>query len=284
MKKYFVFVVFLLAFREAQATDKIWMPLGTPQVTAVTTPSKSPTLTTLSPSAQPSMTPVALVPGDDHWISRYPDGTTESEGDHVGGKKDGIWKYYRPDGTECREVEFKDGAMTGGLVLWSPDGQQKYFGHFTDLIDKVTPGHFTVTALLPYLMDLAGNGKDEIVLLARSDGDSLLMVLTQDGDLLDSKQTNGNADDLIFGTVKKGGPVCFGYDAGCDPNFGSCNWEFDIWDGQKIKTVLQYNGWYGKSGPFTLPVFKVVDGLIEIVTDNGTFKWNEAAGEFKIAK
>lgn len=266
----------------ASATEKIWMPMGTPQVTPVAT--KQPTAqATPQAAAQASGSAVTV---DGHWICTYPDGKTESEGDYVGGQKDGVWKYWREDGSEIREVEFKSGALTGNVVLMDPAGNQVFFDHFTDLVSKNLPFDFKVKTLVPYLADLDSDGRDEIVLIARSGDNSQILALDNKGGLLDSKFVDGLADDFVFGTVKKGSPVCFGYDSGCALSGGVCTWEFDQLVDGKIKAVLQYNGWYGKSGPFTLPVFKDVngDGSNEIVTDNGTFKWNDASGEFKMMK
>jgi antitoxin component YwqK of YwqJK toxin-antitoxin module len=278
----------------AGATERIWMPMGTPQVTpaasAQSTPQQTvqPTETAPVQSAAAPSPSGAAVTQDGHWIFAYPDGKTQSEGDYVGGKKDGIWKYWREDGSEEREMEFKAGALTGNVLLYDPAGNQAFFDHFTDLIAKNLPYGFKIETVLPYLMDLGSDGQDEIVLIVRpvdAATPSQLQVLDNKGAFLDGKDTDGLADDLVFGTVKKGAPVCFGYDSGCALSGGTCNWEFDQFTGGKIKRVLQYQGWYGQSGPFTLPVFRDQgDGTNEIVTDNGTFKWNDQAGQFKIAK
>jgi hypothetical protein len=285
LKFVIIFGMLFLISCNAGATEKIWIPMGTPQVT----PSAGTSVPT--PQETPQAPGAGAVPGtgpgkDGHWIYTYPDGNPESEGDYVAGQKDGVWKYWREDGSEIRELEFKNGTLTGNIVLLDPFGKQVYFDHFVDLISKDLPFGFKVKAIVPYLIDLAGDGKNEIVLIARSDDGSQLLVLDDKGAFLDIKQIDGLADDFVFGSVKKGDPVCFGFDSSCALSGGVCNWEFDQWDGQKIKTVLQYDGWYGKSGPFTLPVFKDVnnDGSNEIVTDNGTFKWDEKSGTFKMAK
>lgn len=289
-----VYALFLLV-GTAGATEKIWIPMGTPRVTPVDSASPTPQQTTqpmmeATPHSNtlPSIAPGASVSQDGHWIFNYPDGKIESEGDYAGGKKDGVWKYWREDGTEEREIEFKAGDLTGNVLLYDPSGGQAFFDHFADLVSKNLPFGFKIAALLPYLMDLDSNGQDEIVLIARpmdTSTPSQILVLDNKGGFLDGKESDGLADDFVFGTVKKGAPVCFGHDSGCALSGGTCSWEFDQFVGGKIKTVLQYQGWYGRSGPFTLPVFKDQgDGTNEIVTDNGTFKWNDRAGEFKMVK
>src|SRR5581483_10089100 len=190
----------------ALATEKIWMPVGSPQVTPNSALTPTPTLSSFA--HQVTTTPVPPSPGNDYWLSTYPNGTLESEGNHVGGQKDGVWKFYRPDGSECREVEYKNGALTGNVVLFDGDGGQKFFKGFTDLVQKGLPDGFQLKTLLPYLVDLSGNGDNGIIVLARSADQSVLMVLDKKGKLLDSKQTAGLADDLLFGRVKKGMPLC----------------------------------------------------------------------------
>jgi len=282
---FFIFCLFLIS-GTVTATEKLWIPLGQPDgqmVDAVQKPNAQGTVTLVA-----SLTPhptETVVPGtqvkDGHWIYKYTDKTLESEGDYAVGNKEGVWKYYRPDGGECRELEFKDGAMTGSALLWSPSGSQKYFDHLTDVIQKVVPSDFKVKTLLPYWVDLLGDGDHQILAIARSDSTSLILVLDPNGNLLDSKIFSGFVDDFTFGEIKKGGDVCFGYDISCDASLGVCQWEFDIWDGMKIKTVLEYQGWYGKAAPFTMPVFQDLKGQTGIVTDNGTFQWDDAKQSFK---
>jgi hypothetical protein len=134
---------------------------------------------------------------------------------------------------------------------------------------------------LPYWVDLLGDGDHQILAIARSDSTSLVLVLDPNGNLLDSKVFSGFVDDFTFGEIKKGGQVCFGYDISCDASLGVCQWVFDVWDGMKIKTVLEYQGWYGKTTPFTMPVFQDLKGQTGIVTDNGTFQWDDAKQSFK---
>jgi hypothetical protein len=284
-----IFILIMMPFftmGTLQATEKIWMPLGQPEGQLIQviqgTPNPQGTEIPISnPTEQPTET---VVPGvtakDGHWIYKYANNHPESEGDYSVGKKEGVWKYYRPDGSESREIEFKDDAMTGNAVLWAVDGNQKYFDHLTDVIQKVVPPDFKLKTLLPYWVDLQSNGNYELLAIARSDTSSLVLVLDPDGNLLDSKVFDGLADDFIFGEIKKGGPVCFGYDSSCDSHLGVCQWEFDLWDGSKIKTVLQYEGWYGNNNPFVMPVFQEIQGQAGIVTDNETFQWNETQQTF----
>ncbi len=284
-----IFILIMMPFftmGTLQATEKIWMPLGQPEGQLIQviqgTPNPQGTEIPISnPTEQPTET---VVPGvtakDGHWIYKYANNHPESEGDYSIGKKEGVWKYYRPDGSESREIEFKDDTMTGNAVLWAPDGNQKYFDHLTDVIQKVVPPDFKMKTLLPYWVDLQSKGNYELLAIARSDTSSLVLVLDPDGNLLDSKVFDGLADDFVFGEIKKGGPVCFGYDSSCDSHLGVCQWEFDLWDGSKIKTVLQYQGWYGNNNPFVMPVFQEIQGEAGIVTDNGVFQWNETQQTF----
>ncbi len=274
MKILLCFIVLICA-GQSRATEKIWIPLGEPVGEKLSVIQGTP-MPNFTPSVQstPLSTSSALVK-DGPWIYKYKNGNTESEGDYSSDKKDGIWKYFLEDGTESREMEFKDGVLTGKVLLWAPDGAQKYFDHFTDVIQKIVPIEFKVRVLLPYLVDLLGDGNHEIVLIARSDDGAMVLVLNDQGELLDSRTFDGFADDFIFYPLKKGGPIFFGYDMACALSGGVCSWEFDLFDGKEIKTVLQYQGWYGKSGPFTMPSFKNTDGIPQILTDNGTFQWND---------
>jgi hypothetical protein len=282
---FLIFCLFLIG-GTVRATEKLWVPLGLPDgqtVDAQSRPNAQGTAVLVpNPTPHPTET---VVPGirikDGHWVYKYIDKTPESEGDYAGGNKDGVWKYYRPDGSECREIEFKEGQMTGGALLWSPGGSQKYFDHLTDVIQKAVPSDFKVKTLLPYWVDLLGDGDHQILAIARSDSSSMVLVLDLNGNLLDSKVFSGFVDDFTFGEIKKGGDICFGYDISCDAALGVCQWEFDIWDGTKIKTVLEYEGWYGKTNPFTMPVFQDLQGQTGIVTDNGTFQWDDTKQSFK---
>ena len=83
------------------------------------------------------------------------------------------------------------------------------FDHLTDMIQKVVPSDFNVKTLLPYWVDLLGDGNNQLLVIARSDKSSLVLVLDENGNLLDSKIFDGWADDVLFGEIKKGGPVCF---------------------------------------------------------------------------
>lgn len=287
MKRAFLSLIFFFTVGMLQATEKLWVPLGQPDGQLVQmiqgTPNPQGTKIPISnPTEQPTE---MVVPGvtakDGHWIYKYTNNHPESEGDYSAGKKEGVWKYYRPDGSESREIEFKDDALTGNAVLWAVDGNQKYFDHLTDMIQKVVPFDFKVKTLLPYWVDLLGDGNHQILTIARSDNSSMVLVLDLDANLLDSKIFSGLTDDFIFGEIKKGGSVCFGYDTACDVKLGVCQWEFDLWDGSKIKTVLQYQGWYGNNNPFVMPVFQEIQGQAGIVTDNGTFQWDETSQTFK---
>lgn len=289
MKRLFLFV--LLAWAQASwATEKLWIPEGTPTGGTVpilkSTPDAQGTSVPLvQPTPMYTETPVIGTPvKDGPWVYTYPDNKTpESEGDYALGQKEGVWKYYRPDGSECREMEFKDDQLTGNVVLWAPDGSQKYFDHLTDLIQAAVPSDFKVKMILPYWVDLLGDGDHQLLVIARSEKSSLVMVMDDSGHLLDSRPFDGMVDDFVFGEIRKGGPLCFGYDSSCDGSLGVCQWEFDIWDGSKIKTVLQYQGWYGKTNRFVLPVFQETQDETRIVTDNGTFQWDESQGVFKKA-
>jgi hypothetical protein len=285
MKISFLILVLFFCGGLLQATEKLWVPLGQPagqmMGEVVGTPDAQGKAALVSDSTPIPTETVGPKLKDGHWIYKYTDGHSESEGDYSADKKEGVWKYYRPDSTECREIEFNDNVMTGNAVLWAPDGSQKYFDHLTDVIQKAVPSDFKVKTLLPYWVDLLGDGNHQLLVIARSDTSSLVLVLDQDGNLLDSKIFTGLTDDFIFGEIKKGGPVCFGYDVACDLQLGVCQWEFDIWDGSKIKTVLQYQGWYGNNNPFVMPVFQDIQGQTGIVTDNGTFEWDEAGQTFK---
>ncbi len=277
-------LLFLFAFLTAgslRATEKLWIPLGTPvgqTVEAVqATPNAQGTAVLMAnPTVQPTET---VVPGvrvkDGHWAYKYPDNHTESEGDYDMGKKNGVWKYYSADGSEVREMEFSQDRLTGGAVLFGVNGGQKYTDHITDMVQKVVPVDFKVKNVLPYWLDLLGDGDHQILVIARGETSSMVLVMDPNGNLLDSKVFNGLVDDFIFGEIKKGGPICFGYDMACDAGLGVCQWEFDVWDGSKLKTVLQYQGWYGKNAPFTLPVFQYVLDQPAILTDNGHFQWDE---------
>ena len=287
MKYFFLIMFFFFTAGILRATEKLWVPLGQPdgQLVQVIQGTPNPQGTKIpvsNPAEQPTET---VVPGitakDGHWIYKYVNNHPESEGDYTIGKKEGVWKYYRPDGSESREIEFKDDTMTGNAVLWAVDGSQKYFDHLTDVIQKVVPSDFKVKTLLSYWVDLLGDGNHQILTIVRSDSSSMVLVLDLDGNLLDSKIFTGLTDDFIFGEIKKGGAVCFGYDISCDSRLGVCQWEFDLWDGAKIKTVLQYQGWYGNNNPFVMPVFQEIQGQTGIVTDNGTFQWNETSQTFK---
>jgi hypothetical protein len=285
MKTVFLMVFVFFTTGLLWATEKLWIPLGQPAGqmvgSVVSTPDAQGKSVLIGNSTPvPTETVVPKVK-DGHWIYKYTDGHSESEGDFSADKKEGVWKYYRPDGTECREIEFKDGVMTGTAVLWAPDGSQKYFDHLTELIQMAVPSDFKVKTILPYWVDLMGNGDHQLLVIARSETSSLILVFDQDGHLLDSKSLTGLADDFTFGEIKKGGSICFGYDVACDVQLGVCQWEFDIWDGSKIKTVLQYQGWYGNNNPFVMPIFQDVQGRIGIVTDNGSFQWDETSQAFK---
>lgn len=260
-----------------RATEKLWIPLATPvgQMAAMVqgTPNTTP---------QPTET-VTMVPKvkQGRWVYKYPDGHSESEGNYTAGQKDGVWKYYLPNGDECREIEFKNGRLAGGAVLFGATGGQKYTDQLVDMVQKAASANFTVKTILPYWVDLLGDGDHQILAIVRGEASSLILVLDPNGNLLDSKVFSGLVDDFTFGEIKKGGPVCFGYDISCDPQLGVCQWEFDVWDGAKIKTVLQYQGWYGDQKPFTMPVFQDVQDQVGIVTDNGQFQWDEAQQSFK---
>jgi hypothetical protein len=285
MKYSFLILILFFTAELLQATEKLWVPLGQPEgqmmeAVLATPDAQGKTVLVGNSTPVPTETVVPKVK-DGHWVYKYPNGHPESAGDYSADKKEGVWKYYRPDDTECREIEFKDGVMTGNAVLWAADGNQKYFNHLTDVIQKVVPSDFKVKTFLPYWVDLLGDGNHQVLVIARSDTSSLVLVLDQDGNLLDSKIFTGFADDFVFGEIKKGGPICFGYDVGCDAQLGVCQWEFDLWDGSKIKSVLQYQGWYGNNNPFVMPVFQAIQGQTGIVTDNGSFQWDEASQTFK---
>ena len=285
MKYLFLILTFFFTQGLLQANEKLWVPLGQPEGQRVeevigTPDAQGKTALVGDSTPVPTETVVPTVK-EGHWIYKYTDGHSESEGDYTASQKEGVWKYYRPDGTECREIEFKDGVMTGTVVLWAPDGSQKYFDHLPELIQMAVPSDFKVKILLPYWVDLLGDGDHQLLVIARSDSSSIVLIFDQDSHLLDSKIFTGLADDFIFGEIKKGGTVCFGYDIACDAQLGVCQWEFDIWDGSKIKTVLQYQGWYGNNNPFVMPVFHDVQGQTGIVTDNGTFQWDEMSLTFK---
>ena len=114
MRALFLWGMALLVCSAGRATEVIWMPMGTPQVTPVEIP---------TPSSR--QTPVTG-PGENkngYYLYTYTDGTTESEGNYVSGKKEGVWKYYRPDGSEIREMEFANGVPTGMVVLTAPTGE-----------------------------------------------------------------------------------------------------------------------------------------------------------------
>jgi len=281
------FLIFTLFFHAGllHATEKLWVPLGQPSGQmmgeVVGTPDAQGKSALVSDSTPVATETAAPKVKDGHWIYKYTDGSPESEGDYSADKKEGVWKYYRHDETECREMEFKDGAMTGTAVLWASDGSQKYFDHLSDLVQMAAPLDFKIKTILPYWIDLLGDGNHQLLVIARSDISSLVLVFDKDGHLLDSKPFTGLVDDFTFGEIKKGGPVCFGYDISCDVQLGVCQWEFDIWDGSKMKTVLQYQGWYGNNNPFVMPVFRDIQGKTGIVTDNGTFQWDETGQAFK---
>jgi hypothetical protein len=287
VKRLLFFAALFTLVQAAQATEKIWIPLGTP--TGVTVPAVKSTpdaqgtpVWVAQATPQSTETPVIGVQvKDGHWTYTYPGGAPESEGDYAVGQKQGVWKYYRPDGSECREMEYKDGVWLGAALLAAPDGSQKYFEHLADLIQTAAPTEFKLKTLLPYWVDLLGDGDHQLLVIARSDHNSLVMVLDGEGHLLDSRVFDGFVDDMVFGEIRKGGPVCFGYDRTCDAGLGVCQWEFDVWDSTKIKPVLQYQGWYGKAGPFTLPVFREVDDHTQLVTDNGIYRWDEPQGMFQ---
>ncbi len=285
--KHFIFIIFIfLTVGTLKATEKIWVPLGEPEGQMVDAVQSTPDAQgTMVPAADSTPIPTeTVVPRikDGHWIYKYTDGHPESEGDYAVGQKEGVWKYYRPDGSECREMEFKDDQLTGSAVLFAPSGGgQKFYDHLTDMIQKAVPADFKVKMILSYWVDLLGDGDHQVLAIARSDSSSLVLVLDPGGNLLDSKAFSGLVDDFTFGEIRKGGDVCFGYDSSCDSQLGVCQWEFDIWDGGKIKSVLQYQGWYGKNNPFTMPVFRDNQSQTGIATDNGRFQWDEARQSFK---
>src|SRR4029077_868705 len=104
LTKLLLILILLFYANASHATEKLFMPLATPRWTP-------------APTATPSNSDSGPEPSskDGHWIYSYPNGNPESEGDLVAGKKEGIWKYWRDDNTECREMEFKRGLFTGKL-------------------------------------------------------------------------------------------------------------------------------------------------------------------------
>src|SRR5262245_14057935 len=137
----------------ATATEKLYMPLATPHFTPA--PTATPSHSDVEPETSSK---------DGYWIYPYPGGSAESEGNLSLGRKQGIWKYWREDGTEIREMEFHKGLFTGRLLLMDPGGRQKYFAHFDEMVVKYLPYASQWSAFIPYLVDLDGDGEDEVLL------------------------------------------------------------------------------------------------------------------------
>ena len=52
-----------------------------------------------------------------------------SEGYYKNGKKDGLWKYWYPEGQKSSEAHYKDGTLMGPHIIWHENGQMKNKEH-----------------------------------------------------------------------------------------------------------------------------------------------------------
>lgn len=79
--------------------------------------------------AEPPMPAVSIPPRDGTYRVHHP-GTSQVrvEGAYAAGKKHGTWRWYAPDGTLSREVEFVDGLREGREIEWHPNGQKRVEG------------------------------------------------------------------------------------------------------------------------------------------------------------
>ena len=56
------------------------------------------------------------------YICKYADGTIQSTGQHVDGKMDGYWEWFRKDGTKMRSGSFELDKQVGKWTTYNRGG------------------------------------------------------------------------------------------------------------------------------------------------------------------
>jgi tetratricopeptide (TPR) repeat protein len=174
-----------------------------------------------------------------------------------------------------------DGDRTSSLSFDVP-GQKIVIPDFLNRVQENIPSNLSVTSVTSYLADLKQDGNGEILSMAIADARPVyLLVFDTQGKFLASKAA-GNGDEIYWGVQKKGFPLIFGYKTDWAASAGYCEWEFDVWDGQQIKTVLGLATKYGKGGDEKDPSFKYLPekDTLEVVTDNGKKFWDKTQMAF----
>lgn len=74
-----------------------------------------------------------LVAGKRHGPYRayWPGGALWREGRHDDGRRVGVWKGFRPDGTQAYEASYRGGLLDGPLTLIHPNGGKKLEGVYS---------------------------------------------------------------------------------------------------------------------------------------------------------
>ena len=57
------------------------------------------------------------------YINKYADGTVKATGQHVDGKMDGYWEWFRLDGTKMRSGHFDRNKRVGEWITYNRAGE-----------------------------------------------------------------------------------------------------------------------------------------------------------------
>jgi len=206
----------------------------------------------------------------------------------------GIPKIYAYDYSQQKYVlvpQDENLTMTPGLVDWvsgtftwkTPDGQEVKVPEILKTIKSYLPDWVVPQTINCYYGDLSQDGNPVILLIIGIKDSNLkeVMVLDPKGQLLDKACVGYFPEQLQFGTIKKNFPICFGVHF-CAGSAMICEWQFYIFKDKKLKLVLSTSvGRY--KNEMDLPLaFKDLDhnGINRIVTDDGSFKWNDSENCF----
>lgn len=188
----------------------------------------------------------------------------------------------KASGKSISGVELENDDSSKKLVLYEPGGKKVEIDNFIELVRKYISSDGEMKSVISYLMDLNQDGKYKIVSLARFTGDeNKVLILDETGKSLASKDS-GHGDVIVFGLQRKGFPVFFGYETDWGLSAGAANWEFDFWDGAKIRNAVGTFQWIGKGGPGIEPHFVYLpkQDTLEIVSDDGKLLWDKNKMKF----
>ena len=77
------------------------------------------------------MTVVYYIGNRQHWLQYYSTMQLRSEGDMVGGQREGRWVYYHPNGNVQSECTFVAGQEDGPYRVYRENGRPYYLGQYT---------------------------------------------------------------------------------------------------------------------------------------------------------